>query len=67
MRDPKRIKPLLKLIEEMWKKYPDLRLTQLMSVAANKYGWKGNDLFYFEDDNLTQGILIIEKELKGNK
>ena len=30
MRDINRIRPLLEQIESIWKKYPDLRLTQLL-------------------------------------
>lgn len=30
MRDPKRIDRILKLIENSWKRYPDLRLGQLL-------------------------------------
>lgn len=35
-RDPARIEPTLKLIEILWKRYPDMRLGQLLiNVAGN--------------------------------
>jgi len=46
MRDPKRIKPLLKLIEEIWLKNPDLRLCQLIGNVAPY------DNYHVEDDDL---------------
>ena len=50
MRDPKRIDRILKLIEKAWKKYPDLRLGQLLVDALPK---KFEDnVFYYEDDDL---------------
>jgi len=53
MRDPKRIDRMLKLVEKVWKKSPDLRLTQLiMNTLAINY-----DPYYIEDD-------ILEEKLK---
>lgn len=50
MRDPNRIRPLLDLIECVWKKYPDLRLCQLLS---NQFP-STNDLYYVEDSELEK-------------
>jgi len=50
MRDPKRIKRIVSLIENIWHKYPDLRLGQMLINAIN--------LDYETDDE------ILEKELK---
>lgn len=47
MRNINRIVPLLKLIEDIWKKNPDLRLTQLI---GNCYSL--DDLYYVEDNDL---------------
>lgn len=52
MRDPKRIKTILELIEKLWLDMPDLRLCQLLS---NCFGDK--DLYYIEDD-------VLEKQIK---
>jgi len=51
MRNPNRIKPLLKLIETIWTAYPDLRLTQLLSNAV------GDSVYHLEDDKLTFSLV----------
>jgi len=60
MRDSKRIKPMLKLLEATWKKHPDLRLGQLMELC---YGESGSTapLFYVEDNILQLGIVEFYK------
>ena len=58
MRDVKRIKPLLKQIEKLWLKCPDMRLTQLLSNAAlSESDWSDYDLYNLEDDKLVGAIL----------
>ncbi len=49
MRDPKRIKPMLKLIEKIWTKNPDLRLGQLIGNILED---RCPELYYIEDDKL---------------
>lgn len=52
MRDPGRIDPLLVKVAELWHRYPDWRLTQLVvNVAA-----MGNDPFYCEDDDFERRL-----------
>ena len=53
MRDPNRIEPTLKVIAEVWKKYPDLRLGQIIVIAASKAVPNG-DPFMMEDDKLIE-------------
>ena len=53
MRDPNRIDPLLEKLGEAWKKTPDLRFGQFMTVFFNVYG---KDPFYAEDDAWMVGI-----------
>jgi len=53
MRDKNRIEPTLKIVKELWKKYPDLRLGQLLINAASV---DGTDLFYIEDYDLLQAL-----------
>lgn len=53
MRDPKRIKRILTIIEEYWDKHPDMRLTQLIMNVLQM----NEDPYYIEDD-------ILEKKLK---
>lgn len=51
MRDPKRIKPILNKIEDIWTKYPDLRLCQLIGNL-----WGPGDNYYREDDILMKRL-----------
>ena len=57
MRDPNRMKPLLDTILQYWEKQPDTRLCQLLSNVAFESGWRDNDLFYYEDDELQKSLL----------
>jgi len=52
MRDPKRIDRILKLIKEIWKNNPDLRLTQLIMNALQM----NQDPYYVEDDKLEKKL-----------
>jgi len=53
MRDPKRIPEILKAIQDVWSKHPQLRLGQLLSIAL---GTNPPDLFYIEDKDLLLQI-----------
>lgn len=59
MRNPKRIKPLLKKIEQIWKEYPDLRFCQLIGNVTPY------DNYWVEDDDLEKRLekmyLKVEK------
>jgi len=61
MRDPARIDPTLEAIGEFWKKYPDLRLGQLIIILAQN---ARTDPFYVEDDKLVQAgeLWLINSE-----
>lgn len=61
MRDPNRIDVILKEIEEVWKKNPDLRLGQLIEIIQFKSRSKA-DVFYIEDDVLLKGIQSLKNE-----
>lgn len=52
MRDPKRIDEILKLIEEYWKKHPDMRLAQLIMNALQM----NEDPYHIEDDILKNKL-----------
>jgi len=52
MRDPNRIPEILGLVEKLWKKYPDLRLTQLIMNALQM----NSDPYYIEDDRLYKAL-----------
>jgi len=51
MRNPKRIKKILKLLEEIWTKNPDLRLTQLIGNC-----FEPGDLYNVEDERLEKAL-----------
>lgn len=51
MRDPKRIDEVLKCIETIWKKWPDLRLCQLLGNLNLP-----DDPYYVEDDRLLNEL-----------
>jgi len=51
MRDPERIPEILNKLKEIWEKYPDLRLGQLISNMSDRSPWP---LFYIEDDEFIE-------------
>jgi uncharacterized protein YihD (DUF1040 family) len=65
MRDQKRIKRILKLLNSLWQKEPDLRFFQLAvmlqdMIIKNDYH-RGLDCFYLEDKVLEEFLLFITK------
>ena len=59
MRDKRRIPVVMELLEEEWKKYPDLRFGQFV-YSFYMENFNGIDMFYVEDDAVLK--LLIEKE-----
>ena len=51
MRDPKRIDVILQEISDIWHKYPDMRLGQLIGNVL-----EGPSLYYVEDDSLGKAL-----------
>jgi len=49
VRDPKRIRKILKEIGDIWETYPDLRLGQLLLNVINDPA-----LYYIEDEDLVK-------------
>ena len=69
MRDPNRIKPTLKLVEQIWEQHPDLRLGQLL-VNAIRPSDPVPEIFYAEDDKLVEDLrrfAELLKQAKGNQ
>jgi uncharacterized protein YihD (DUF1040 family) len=68
MRDPKRIKELLKQLETIWMKNPDLRFFQLL---LNVFNCDTGMFFYqLEDDKIIDQLKqysYISKEYKQQK
>lgn len=56
MRDPKRIPKILKELQEIWEKNPDLRLGQLISNASID-----RHLYFMEDVELLSNIKRVYK------
>lgn len=56
MRDPNRIDKVLNEIKEIWKKYPDLRLGQLLCNVLQDPA-----LYYVEDNDLVEYIKAYYK------
>lgn len=61
MRDKKRIKRIMKKVTKFWKRYPNMRLNQLMTFLQPL---DVKDPFYLEDDMLEKEL---NKVLKHNK
>jgi len=59
MRDPKRIKRILKKVERAWTQNPDLRLGQLIYNLSGAV-----DVFYFEDIDLEERLDFWETKKK---
>lgn len=58
MRDPKRIKPLLRQIGKIWQENPDLRLCQLIGNC-----FPPGDNYHKEDELLSYRLKEIYKEI----
>lgn len=59
MRDPKRIKSIIKLLEQAWELVPDWRLGQLISNLVG-----GGDIFHYEEEDwekLLKAFIIKQK------
>tara|TARA_R110002074_G_scaffold402324_1_gene606973 strand:- start:22947 stop:23138 length:192 start_codon:yes stop_codon:yes gene_type:complete len=56
MRDPDRIDPIIDKLRELWKKYPDLRLGQLVKNAIRFSPDNESDVFMTEDDVTLKGL-----------
>lgn len=62
MRDKKRINKILKQIENIWNKYPALRLCQLIGNCFSKH-----DLYYIADEELSKKLKIAYPKDKDEK
>lgn len=59
MRDPKRIEVVLQEISNIWHKYPDMRLGQLIGNVL-----EGPSLYYVEDDGLVNALKLMYEGAK---
>lgn len=66
MRDPKRIPDSLELLEEVWRKNPDLRFIQLINMIEDEMSKIINDkdTFYAEDVVVSEALKRILERSK---
>ena len=68
MRDPNRIPEILKELEKIWSKYPDLRLGQLIInlsyVKRRNSGLNRENVIYYEEDEDFLEFLKSFEEFK---
>ncbi len=60
-RDPDRIRRMLDLVEDIWTRYPDMRLGQLIGNAIGEA-----DAYYVEDDVLEVELNRLYGKLSAN-
>jgi len=61
MRDPARIKTVLATIEELWTRYPQLRLGQLIGNCFHT-----EDIYYIEDRKLVEKLKETYDQTNSN-
>lgn len=66
VRDPDRIDHVIEKVREIWKKYPDLRLGQLLdnAVVMHTLPIGQNHIFLVEDEELVKALDGLEERLK---
>ena len=65
MRDPNRIYRITAQLATLWQHHPDLRLGQLLTIAASKMHC---DLFYVEDEDIISALQgFIDETKEGRK
>lgn len=58
----KNFEECMRLLYEVRSKHPELRMCQILSVAAHKAGYTNHDLFYCPDSTVCEGLgLILEQ------
>ena len=64
MRDPARIPKVLAAIHNVWKRNPDLRLGQIVTIATAKSGRDVEcpEIFYLEDEDLLRGLRKYDQQ-----
>jgi hypothetical protein len=63
MRNPERIERICKRLERLWKKYPDMRMGQILeNFVFGHHLEKGNCIFYQEDDITERNLDKVLEE-----
>jgi len=55
VRDPKRIDEMLQVLGDLWRRHPDLRLGQIVVMAAGPFE-PCPKVFFLEDDAMLRGL-----------
>lgn len=42
--------------------HPELRMCQVLSIAAHKAGWTNDDLFYCPDSTILKGLELLAEQ-----
>lgn len=53
---------LRRALAKLRKRHPELRLCQVLSIAAHKAGWANEDLFYCPDSTILQGLELLAEQ-----
>jgi hypothetical protein len=61
MRDPARIEVVLNELKDLWRKHPDLRFGQLVSIVNRRMN-KGGDMFFPEDEKWIEWFKETAKD-----
>ena len=67
MRDKKRIKRILSLIEELWSQNYDMRFFQWLINYTTMVNYREHDPWYYEDDELLKALEFRIKQVKKPK
>jgi hypothetical protein len=62
-RDPARIERLVKLLRQIWRANPDLRLGQIVVKALEEVDGSG-PIFYAEDHRTERGLQLLLEKVK---
>ena len=66
MRDPERITPIVKLLERAWRANPDMRLGQLITVAAGLSDrTRKVDVWFAEEEEFERGLTVLAARSSG--
>lgn len=65
MRNHERIRPIMREIAQIWAKYPDMRLGQLLVNATQRPETGLGSLFYIEDDELLDALRAFASMYSG--
>ena len=66
-RNPKRIPGIVKELTKIWKKYPQLRLGQLLYNAVYFMQQDFDNLYYMEDNKLIEFLQDYDQKMEKDR